>query len=111
MPRSLERKSGGVNRIPKTLEPHNRKLHTTEPPPPLSMVSFLGIPCKLKEPLCEPKSTFSPAVAPGGQTREPSVEVQERPKRKGNIGALIIRIGFWGPVHYNYKKEPTRKIV
>ena len=23
-----------------------------------------------------------------------------------NVGALTIRIGFWGPVYYNYKKEP-----
>ena len=23
-----------------------------------------------------------------------------------NIGALIIRIGFWGPVYYSYNKEP-----
>ena len=26
---------------------------------------------------------------------------------KDNIGALIIRIKFWSPVYYNYKKEPT----
>ena len=25
-----------------------------------------------------------------------------------NIGALIIRIGVWGPEYYNYKKEPTK---
>ena len=24
----------------------------------------------------------------------------------GTIGALIIRIGFWGPVYYNIYKEP-----
>ena len=27
-----------------------------------------------------------------------------------NIGALIIRIGFWGPLYYNYKKEPQTSI-
>ena len=26
-----------------------------------------------------------------------------------NIGALIIRIGFWGPVHYSYDKEPPKQ--
>ena len=25
-----------------------------------------------------------------------------------NIGALIIRIGFWGPLYYNYNKEPPK---
>ena len=25
-----------------------------------------------------------------------------------NIGALIIRIGFWGPLHYSYDKEPPK---
>ena len=27
-----------------------------------------------------------------------------------NIGALIIRIGFWGPIYYSYKKEPPKNI-
>ena len=25
-----------------------------------------------------------------------------------NIGALIIRIRFWGPVYHNYNKEPPK---
>ena len=25
-----------------------------------------------------------------------------------NIGALIIRISFWGPLYYKYNKEPTK---
>ena len=25
-----------------------------------------------------------------------------------NIGALIIRIGFWGPLYYNCNKEPPK---
>ena len=25
------------------------------------------------------------------------------------IGALIIRIGFWGPLYCNYKKEPRKE--
>ena len=25
-----------------------------------------------------------------------------------NIGALIIRIGFWGPLYYKYNKEPQK---
>ena len=28
-----------------------------------------------------------------------------------NIGALIIVIGFGGPIYYDYKKEPRQKIV
>ena len=26
-----------------------------------------------------------------------------------SVGALRIRIGFWGPLHYNYDKEPPSK--
>ena len=26
----------------------------------------------------------------------------------GTIGALIIRIGFWGPLYDNYSEEPPR---
>ena len=26
----------------------------------------------------------------------------------GNIEALIIGIGFWGPLYYNYNKEPPK---
>ena len=29
--------------------------------------------------------------------------------RSVNIGALTIRIGFWGPLYYNYKKEPSKE--
>ena len=25
-------------------------------------------------------------------------------------GALVIRIGFWGPLYYNYNKEPHNSI-
>ena len=28
----------------------------------------------------------------------------------GYIGALIIRLGFWGPLHYNYNKEPPKLV-
>ena len=26
----------------------------------------------------------------------------------GAIGALLIRIGFWGALYYNYNKEPPK---
>ena len=29
-------------------------------------------------------------------------------RHRGNIGALIIRIEFWGPLYYNYNKEPPK---
>ena len=28
-----------------------------------------------------------------------------------NIGALIIRIGFWGPLYYNSNKEPPKIVL
>ena len=31
------------------------------------------------------------------------------PAMSHTIGALIMRIGFWGPVYYNYNKEPPRR--
>ena len=30
--------------------------------------------------------------------------------RESNIGALIIRMRFWGPVYYIYNKEPSRLV-
>ena len=32
----------------------------------------------------------------------------QREERRANIRALIIRIGFWGPLYYTYKKEPPK---
>ena len=26
-----------------------------------------------------------------------------------NIGALIVRLGFWGPLHYNHNEEPPKQ--
>ena len=28
-----------------------------------------------------------------------------------HIGALIIATGFWGPLYYNYNKEPPKKLL
>ena len=28
-----------------------------------------------------------------------------------NIGAAIIRIKFWGPLYYNYNKEPSKIVL
>ena len=29
-------------------------------------------------------------------------------KQRPNIGALIIRIRFWGPLYYNFNQEPPK---
>ena len=31
-----------------------------------------------------------------------------QPSQKFDIGALIIKIGFWGPLYYIYNKEPPK---
>ena len=31
--------------------------------------------------------------------------------RAVSIGALVIRIGFWGSVYYSYNKKPPRIIL
>ena len=31
--------------------------------------------------------------------------------REANIGALIIRIGFGGPLYYKYNKEPPKIVL
>ena len=36
-------------------------------------------------------------------TGDPKPNIQ-----KPTMGASIIRIGFWGPVYYNYDKEPSK---
>ena len=28
-----------------------------------------------------------------------------------NIGVLMVRIGFWGPLYYNYNKEPPKNSI
>ena len=28
-----------------------------------------------------------------------------------HIGALIIRVGFWGPLYHNYNKEPPKIVL
>ena len=33
---------------------------------------------------------------------------QTRLRITTNIGALIIRIGFWGPLYYSYNKKPPK---
>ena len=35
-------------------------------------------------------------------------EYQQLGESRYTIGALKIRTGFWGPLYYNYTKEPTR---
>ena len=30
---------------------------------------------------------------------------------KASIGALLIRIGFWGPLYYNYTREPPQNSI
>ena len=40
-----------------------------------------------------------------------ALQSQPHPAPSGdepNIGALIIRIGFWGPLCYDYNKEPPK---
>ena len=34
-----------------------------------------------------------------------------RKNTEANVGALIIRIGFWGPLYYNYNKEPSQNSI
>ena len=34
------------------------------------------------------------------------IPTRKTPALDPNIGALIIRIGFWGQLYYTYKKEP-----
>ena len=33
------------------------------------------------------------------------------PQARSNVGALIIRIGFWGPRYYNCYKEPPKIVL
>ena len=41
-------------------------------------------------------------VLVGSQT----VKLRRTADRSSDVGALIIRIGFWGPLYYNCNKEP-----
>ena len=34
-----------------------------------------------------------------------------KPPKAHNIGALIIRTGFWSPLYYNHSKEPSKNSI
>ena len=39
-------------------------------------------------------------------------EHHQQQKRQGNVGASIIRTGFWGPIlYYSYNKEPPKTVL
>ena len=40
---------------------------------------------------------------------KPKLQNYLQPPRNSNIGALIFRIGFWGPLHYTYNKGSPPK--
>ena len=40
-----------------------------------------------------------------------SVRLELEPVTAGSIGALIIRIGFWGPFYHDYNKEPPQNSI
>ena len=44
------------------------------------------------------------------RSRLPPCDLQ-KPMNKDNIGALIIRVGFWGPLYYSYNNKEPPKIV
>ena len=35
-------------------------------------------------------------------------QAASKPRHKPNIGALVIRTGFWAPLYYNYNKKPPK---
>ena len=45
---------------------------------------------------------------PGPKPLTPSF-LRRQPKPR-HVGALIVRIGFWGPVDYSYNKEPQNSV-
>ena len=44
--------------------------------------------------------------ANGNLFKEPSIFIGSLKEELAIVGALIIRIGFWGPLYYTYNKEP-----
>ena len=59
--------------------------------------------------------TLSSAPSPPRENPPTSMQTEHRHHKNNssrqiltNIGALIIRIGFWDPVYYNYDKEPRQ---
>ena len=59
---------------------------------------------------------FHTTKAPGGTPTEGSrieyvsePEPRKSPKPQATGGAIIITVGFWGPLYCNYSKEPTKR--
>ena len=52
----------------------------------------------------------APLTASAEPLDEPTALIVTHPwfQGEGNMGALIIRIGFWGPLYYTYNKEPLK---
>ena len=49
------------------------------------------------------------AVASAGLGKDTALPAPSTGPR--NIGALIIRIGFWGPSNYSHTKEPPKNSI
>ena len=74
----------------------------------------------VRNPFTEPLQLLSPtnlqvpeaAACPGhtgaGRCRSCGSEAEAVVAIDDNVEAVIIRIGFWGPLYYNYKKETPK---
>ena len=68
----------------------------------ITPLGVLTTPVQHKNPKpANPKPTIPDTLSPKICTLSPN----SKPLQP-TIGALIIRIGFWGPFYYTYKKEP-----
>ena len=73
----------------------------------LDHVGFCGRQCTVSEQwpgLCDERGSMEDTAPRLSQPHPAS-------RRKVNMGALIIRIRFWGPLYYSYNKEPQNSIV
>ena len=77
---------------------HNTHVETDSPKHKLNLPSTLSLRSVIRHLLLK-------HLKPGGQQMSGFNEgLYVTPVQKSNIGALIIRLGFWGPLHSDYNK-------
>ena len=56
----------------------------------------------------KPLNEHIPGSASKAFRPTPGEEDKNRQRNKDNIGALMVRIGFWGMLYYNDNTEPPK---
>ena len=79
-------------------------------PQALSSIYFIKSLAKFAWTCLEPSSAPQPRTAQFYLYLKPPYQrtLAETAQTDNNVGAFVIRIGFWGPLYYTYNKKPPK---